>query len=232
LLTIAVEPLADNPDLRHELVSIRQAHDQFIDEISVDVVLSAEYSAEATEKARHTVNSWEQFIRDNRDDITALQILYNQPYGSRDLNFKDIKDLAQAIHRPPNSWTADRLWSAYGAIQADRVRGNGPRLLTDLVSLVRHGLDPDGELVPFPEIVAERYTAWLNGHAAVGRVFTEEQRAWLDRIRDHIAASLRITPDDFDYAPFNQHGGLGAAHQVLGDELDEILKELNEALAS
>ena len=57
--------------------------------------------AEATEKARHTVDSWEQFIRDHRDDITALQILYNQPYGSKDLNFKEIKELAQAINVRP-----------------------------------------------------------------------------------------------------------------------------------
>lgn len=232
LLAIAVKPLADNPDLRQELVSIRQAHDQFIDEISVDVILSAEYSAEATERARHTVDSWEEFIRDHRDDITALQILYNQPYGSKDLNFKDIRELAQAIQRPPHSWTPDRLWSAYGAVQADRVRGTGPRLLTDLVSLVRHALDPNGELVPFPELVAERYSAWIEEQAAVGHVFTGEQRIWLDRIRDHISGSLRITPEDFDYAPFNQHGGLGAAHQALGDELDGLLDELNEALVS
>jgi hypothetical protein len=51
-------------------------------------------------------------------------------------------------------------------------------------------------------------------------------------IRDHIAASLRITPEDFDYAPFNQHGGLGAAYVALGDELGEVLNELNEVLVS
>jgi type I restriction enzyme R subunit len=232
LLAAAVKPIADNPKLREELVAIRQAHDQFIDEISVDVVLSAEYSLEATEKARHTVESWEQFIRDHRDDITALQILYNQPYGSKDLNFREIKELAQAIERPPHNWTPDRLWDAYGAVQTDKVRGTGQRLLTDLVSLVRHALDPDGELVPFPETVAERYTAWLEEQAAVGRTYTDEQRAWLDRIRDHIAASLRITPEDFDYAPFNQHGGLGGAYVALGDELDAVLDELNEALVS
>jgi type I restriction enzyme R subunit len=232
LVAAALKPIADNPDLRDELVSIRQAHDQFIDEISVDVVLSAEYSLEATEKARHTVESWEQFIRDHRDDITALQILYNQPYGSKDLNFKEIKELAQAIQRPPHNWTPDRLWDAYGAVQADRVRGTGQRLLTDLVSLVRHALDPDGELVPFPEIVAERYTGWIEEQATVGRIFTDEQRTWLERIRDHIAASLRITPEDFDYAPFNQHGGLGGAYEALGDELDTVLSQLNEALVS
>jgi type I restriction enzyme R subunit len=232
LLSAAVKPIADNPNLREELVAIRQAHDQFIDEISVDVVLSAEYSIEATESARHTVESWQQFIRDHRDDITALQILYNQPYGSKDLNFREIKELAQAIERPPHNWTPDRLWDAYGAVQADKVRGTGQRLLTDLVSLVRHALDPDGELVPFPEIVAERYSTWLEEQAAVGRVFTDDQRAWLDRIRDHIAASLQITPEDFEYAPFNQHGGLGAAYAALGDDLDGVLTELNEVLVS
>jgi type I restriction enzyme R subunit len=232
LLAAAVKPIADNPKLREELVAIRQAHDQFIDEISVDVVLSAEYSLEATEKARHTVESWEQFIRDHRDDITALQILYNQPYGSKDLNFREIKELAQAIERPPHNWTPDRLWDAYGAVQADKVRGTGQRLLTDLVSLVRHALDPDGELVPFPEIVAERYSAWIEEQAAVGRIFTDDQRVWLDRIRDHIAASLRITPEDFEYAPFNQYGGLGGAYAALGDDLEAVMNELNEALVS
>jgi type I restriction enzyme R subunit len=232
LLVAAVSTIANNPELREELVAIRQAHDQFIDEISVDVVLDAAFSLEATEKARHTVESWERYIRDNRDDITALQILYNQPYGAKDLNFKEIKALAQAIERPPYNWTPDRLWDAYGAVQTDKVRGTGQRLLTDLVSLVRHALDPEGELVPFPEVVAERYTEWIDQQAATGRVFTDEQSVWLDRIRDHIAASLRITPEDFDYAPFNQFGGLGGAYAALGDELDAVLGELNEALVS
>ena len=145
---------------------------------------------------------------------------------------RPIKELAQAIERPPHNWTPDRLWNAYEAVQADKVRGTGQRLLTDLVSLVRHALDPEGELVPFPEVVAERYTAWIEEQAAVGRTFTGQQRVWPDRIRDHIAASLRITPEDFDYAPFNQHGGLGAAYVALGDELDAVLNELNVALVS
>jgi type I restriction enzyme R subunit len=55
---------------------------------------------------------------------------------------------------------------------------------------------------------------------------------WLDRIRDHIAASLRITPEDFDFAPFNQHGGLGAAYAALGDDLESVLAELNGVLVS
>jgi hypothetical protein len=38
---------------------------------------------------------------------------------------------------------------------------------------------------------------------------------WLDLIRDHVATSLSIEPDDFDYAPFTQRGGLGKAASVI-----------------
>ena len=51
-------------------------------------------------------------------------------------------------------------------------------------------------------------------------------------IRDHIAANLGIEPDDFEYAPFSQHGGLGKVHQLFGDKLNAMIDELNETLAA
>lgn len=47
-----------------------------------------------------------------------------------------------------------------------------------------------------------------------------------------IAASLGIEMDDFDYAPFTQHGGVGKVYQVFGKGLNEIMDELNEVLAA
>jgi len=55
---------------------------------------------------------------------------------------------------------------------------------------------------------------------------------WLEMIRDHIAANLGIEPDDFEYAPFAQEGGLGKVHQLFGESLNTILSELNETLAA
>ena len=52
----------------------------------------------------------------------------------------------------------------------------------------------------------------------------------LNLIRDHIATSLSIEADDFDYAPFSQRGGLGKAHQLFGADLASLLNELNEVL--
>jgi len=66
----------------------------------------------------------------------------------------------------------------------------------------------------------------------VGITFTPEQLTWLNLIRDHIATSLSIETQDFDYAPFSQRGGLGKAHQVFGEQLNGMLEELNAVLAA
>ncbi len=62
--------------------------------------------------------------------------------------------------------------------------------------------------------------------------FTDEQRQWLEAIRDHIAASLTIEPDDFEFEPFIQRGGLGKAKQVFGPQFQPLLNELNEVLVA
>ncbi len=80
--------------------------------------------------------------------------------------------------------------------------------------------------------VEERYQAWLTEQEERGVSFTTEQHKWLDAIKDHIASSLSIEQDDFDYAPFNVMGGLGEADALFGDRLPSILEELNERLAA
>ena len=168
---------------------------------------------------------------EHKDEITALQILYSRPYQQR-LTFTEIKELADAIGRPPYQWTPEKLWEAYEALDRSKVRGSGGRVLTDLVSLVRFALQQDDELVPYPELVRERFQAWLLQQENAGATFTAEQLAWLERIRDHVAASLGITADDFDYTPFVEQGGLGKAYELFGEELSPLLDELNEALAA
>jgi type I restriction enzyme R subunit len=43
------------------------------------------------------VESFQKFIDENRDEITALQIFYRKPYGDSDLTLEQIKQLAEAI---------------------------------------------------------------------------------------------------------------------------------------
>lgn len=113
---------------------------------------------------------------------------------------------------------------------ADRSAG---ALLTDLVQLVRHAIQPeDSPLKPYAEEVRVNYAVWKSQRLAAGARFTAEQEQWLDRMAEHIATSLVIEPEDFETGWFGQHGSLGSAHALFGDRLPAILAELNGTLAA
>ena len=232
LLKAATQPLATQPGLRSLLQDLKRQFEQIIDEISRDTLLGAGLSAEAREKARDLVASFQQFLEEHKDELDALQFFYAQPYRDR-LRYQDIKALADAIGAPPRSWTPERLWRAYEMLDRDKVRGaSGQRLLTDIVSLVRYALHQDEQLAPYRDQVEQRFENWMQQQANKGREFTTEQVRWLEMMRDHIATSLEIQTDDFDTVPFSQEGGLAKAAKVFEGQLRDVLAELNEALAA
>jgi len=229
LVEAATAPF-DEPLLRQRLVTIHQRAEQTIDTVSVDRVLEAGWS---DEQARSTVASFEQFIEEHRDEITALQIIYSQPYVRQQLTYEQVKELAEQLELPPNAWTTESLWRAYAQLEKDKVRGvGGQRVLTDVVSLVRHAVEMDDELVPYPERVRQRYEDWLAAQEAAGRAFSEEQRWWLDHIAAHISVNLGVTADDFGYGALFERGGWIAARRLFGAQLPVLLGEMNEALTA
>jgi type I restriction enzyme R subunit len=231
LIEQAVRPF-DNPQLRQTLIAIQQRNEQIIDTVSVDRVREAGFSAADTERARATVESFLNFIAEHRDEITALQIIYGQPYAQRALTFQQVKELAEHLGQPPHTWSTESLWLAYSQLEKDKVQGAGARrVLTDVVSLVRHAVQLDDELIPYPERVRARYADWLAAQEASGRAFTAEQRWWLDKVAEHIGVNVSIAPDDFDVGEFFNKGGRIAAARLFGKDLPALLDELNNALA-
>ena len=228
LLEDAARPFAENPDLRQRLTDVHRSYEQTIDTVSADSVIEAGFT---DEQANNMVQSFRAFIDENRDEIAALQVLYERPYRQR-LSFDDIKALAAALSAPPRSLTTDRLWEAYRRLDESRVRGSGQRTLADIVSVVRYAMGAADELVPFADGVRERFAAWLAMQQAAGRHLDPEQVRWLEDVRDHIAGSVSIEMRDFQYTPFNQQGGIFRAHQLFGAELQPLLDELNLELAA
>jgi len=230
MVRAALQPLAGNPKLREKLIDVRRSYEQMIDSASADKVISEGFSVDATDRARRQVESFRKFIDENRDQITALQVLYDQHRGG--FTYTDIRELANAIARPPHRWTTENLWAAYETLDASKVRGSGHRVNTDLVSLVRYALGLTDELVAYPDLVNERFDAWLQQQRNAGREFTDEQVAYLRLIRDHLAGSLAIAPPDLQSPPFSTHGGLGRARRLFGVELTPLLDELTEVLVA
>jgi len=230
----ATKVLMSIPKLRTLLVELKQKFEQVVDDVTEDDLIEKEtgFDAAARDRAKEMVQSFKQFLADNKDEIEALQFFYSVPHKRR-LHFADIKSLADAISAPPRSWTPETLWRAYEVLEKSKVRGaSAGRLLTDVVSLVRFALDQDNELVPHEERVQARYQTWLALQANGGRAFTDEQRRWLDMMKDHIATSIEIGVDDFDLTPFADQGGLARASKVFGSDLKLVVRELNEVLAA
>lgn len=213
---------------RRRILDIRQQNEQMIDRHTIDDVLYAGFDASAVEKAQAKVRDFRRWIEENRGELTALQLLYA---GTRPLklSLKDLRQLREALERPPVCATPAQIWRAFQAVEGERVKGAGGDVLTDLVSLVRHALVPAFTLVPYREELRERYQKWLHERDA-DRAFTPEQREWLDRMAEHIATSLAIEPADFETGWFGQHGSLGRAHALFGDRLRPIMADMNEKL--
>ena len=228
LISEACKPF-DNPDVRNTLIELNK-QEQTIDTVSQDSVILSGFDQEAEARAEHRVESFKQFIEENRDELTAIQILYSKPYGQRHLTYQQVQQLAQAIEKPPYRLTTAELWRAYEQLDRLKVKGAGPdKLLTDIISLVRFAIDDTATLEPYKETVNRRFQEWLNNQEGS---FSEEQMAWLEMIKDHIATSLRIEIDDFGNIPFQAKGGAIKVYQLFGDSLDTILETLNEGLAA
>jgi len=228
LVKAAVQPF-DNPILRETILKIREEHDQIIDSINLDTVTRVGYDPDSKERALKDIKRFKDFLDENKDKIDALQIFYNQPYQRRALTFEMIKDLVEKLKYPPYSLNTDRVWRAYEIAEEDKVKGNA-KALTDAVSLVRHGIGLDDLLVPFADVVDERYQNWLKKLESEGKTFTPEQQAWLDMMKSHIANSLTIDKDSFDHTPFVEHGGLFEAHKQFQNQFDDIIASLNREL--
>ena len=169
-LVRATEIFRTNPNLRQTLLEIQRRAEIVIDTVSLDVVKEAGFDSEASDRLRRMVSDFQQFIADNKDEITALQILYNQPYGARGLTRQQLQELAQALQRPPHLWTEEKLWAAYAQLERDKVRGvNTQRVLTDLIALVRHALQPAGRTGPLPGAGAGTLSGMAGGAGAGGQ---------------------------------------------------------------
>lgn len=229
LLDEATKPLAANPELRSRILELRATHDRVIDEVSADTLISAEGVVD-TSRAQSVIESWQAYLNQHRDEITAIQLL-GEARVQR-INFADIQELADRISRPPHNWTPDIIWHAYETLYVDKVRHSDRHTLTDLVSLLRYTVGVDDELVPYADRVRERYAAWLAQQAHAGVNFTDTQRWWLDRMVEVIANSAGITAEDLDEAPFTERGGVDGALRDLGDQAADLLENLNAELTA
>lgn len=229
LIKEAVEPFHD-PDKRDFIENVRRSHDQIIDNINLDYVVYVGFDSHRKEKAEKMINSFREFIEENKSEIIALRIIYDQAYKDRPMVIDGLKSLYEKLKA--KGITVERLWESYAIKKPNQVKAGTMAQLTDLISFIRFEMGYADNLSPFADRVNYNFMQWTFRRNTGAVHFTEQQMEWLRLIKDHIITSLSIEPSDLDLTPFDRHGGLSAFYDVFGDEYEEILKEMNNELVA
>jgi type I restriction enzyme R subunit len=210
--------------------NVRKTHEQMIDAVNPDTVEFAGWQEHSKENAAGLLKDFAAWIEAHKNEITALQIFYSQPYRRRELTYAMVEQLYSLLVADKPVFTPLRVWQAYE--QLEQVTGLPKNKLTALVSLVRRVCGIDTALTSYDKTVDRNFQAWAFRKQAGALKFTEEQMQWLRMIKDYVATSFHIEKDDFDLAPFNAQGGLGKLWQLFGEQTESIIQELNETLAA
>lgn len=158
------------------------------------------------------------FVKKNEPKIEAIRILLDRPRG---WSASALTELRDSLKRSPQRFTLENLEKAHATEYG--------KALVEIISMVKHAADAHA-----PLLTAVERTERAFAQVTARKLFTDEQRAWLDRIRQVMIANLSIERDDFEYQDaLSKAGGWGAARRVFGEQqLAALLTELNEAIAA
>ena len=221
-----------NGELINLIDGIRREKEQRIDNEGLDAVVRSEWAGDSEDNAKRLAGDFREYLEANRDRIEALTIFYGQPYRRSELTYAMIRELRDNLNQDKPYLAPLRVWQAYALL--DEYKGKNPvNELTALVALTRRVCGVDETLSPYASTVRKNFQDWImTRHRGSGEKFNDEQMDWLRMIRDHIATSFHLDRNDLDLAPFDSQGGMGQMYKLFGDRMDDVISELNEALAA
>lgn len=220
-----------NPELREYIVDVRKKYDQIIDTVNLDAITNIGWVKDQEAAATTTIKDFTEWIEANKDEITAIQIFYAQPYQRRDLTYHMIKTLYEKIVTEKPMLAPIAVWRAYE--QLGQANGSARNELTALVSVIRKVSGIDSSLISYDKTVDKNFQTWVfKKQAGTTTKFNEEQMFWLRMIKEYVTNSFHVDKEDFELDPFNKNGGLGKMWQLFGEQTEKIINELNEELAA
>ena len=217
-------------ELSSYIDNVRRAHEQTIDITNPDSLINQGWAVESKEKAENIVADFKTWIEQHKNEISALQIFYSQPVRRRELTYKMIQEVIEKLKLDKPLLAPMQVWRAYETLE--KATGKPLTELIALVSLIRKVSGIDEVLTSYDKTVDKNFQDWVFKKQAGATKFNNEQMQWLHMIKNHIATSIHLEADDLDYTPFDAQGGKGKMFQLFGDNMNEIINELNEALAA
>ena len=195
MMAEALKPLHD-PKLRDLIVTMKKSLEQVIDEVTQDDLILAGYDARSLEKAQALVSDFRVFIESNKDELEAIQILYSRPYRAG-LRFRQVKELAEALKRPPLSASPEARLAGVRGDRAGCCKGKGRQ--------VADGPDRLGAARPRPGL--PYHPVRHDSRGTLSEVVRRAGKSWR-RVHERATAMARRHPGPHRQEPADRRGRL------------------------
>ncbi|MDY6135163.1 DEAD/DEAH box helicase family protein [Campylobacter lanienae] len=199
---LLISPLIDNSKARKKLLEINAGFIKITIE-KPDKIIDVGFSKE---QAKGYIEQFEDYINDNKDEIEALRIIYNQEKIA--ITHSMLKDLEKKLITHNNQFRSDFLWTCYQTLDGETKnvkplnKESELGILTNLIQLVRYGFKIENELVS----LKRRFGSYFNLYCGQAwRKFTPEQVEIVRQIAEYIVQNgcisnielSKIKPDLF-----------------------------------
>lgn len=159
--------------------------------------------------------SFERFVKENPEQIEAIEILLKRP---TDWKTDALNDLRNKLKK--NMFSETDLQKAYQIVYN--------KALADIISIVKHSAIQEAPIYTAQERVERVMRKMMSEQS-----FTQDQIKWLELISEHLVENLTIDIEDFELMPvFTRQGGKAKARKIFNGEFDKIILKLNELIAS
>lgn len=158
------------------------------------------------------LDSFEAFIRDNLNKITALNVVVTRP---RELTRSQLRELQLELAR--NNYSDANLRQAWRQMKNEDIAAS-------IIGFVRQAALKE-PLLPYDERVNRAMASILKSQP-----WTDPQRQWLQRIGEQLRKEIVVDRQALDDTPFKEHGGFNRLNRQFGGELEKILSQINEEL--
>ena len=212
-----VSPLANHADARRYLLILAAG---FINTLmpGEDTLISKGFSIE---EAKCTTEAFEEFCRENADEIEALRIIYNNE--GEPITYSMLKDLEHKLKMANNHFAPKQIWNSYAILSPSKVKRSTTKeesdALTNIIQLVRFAFRQIDRLESVVTTSKQYFNLWLGQNQ---REITDKQREVISRIVDYIASNGACTvrdirEDDATHAAqmIRAFGGMQKADEAL-----------------
>ena len=177
-----VSCLIGNIQAREKLLEMQRGYYTYTPDKEDEVI----YKGFSKESARSLIESFEKYLKDNKDSIEALRIIYNSE--NTVITYSMLSELRDKLTSTNGLFTPFHLWSNYKLLDDDGVveefdKKQNVNALTNLIQLVRFAYGKTAELTSLFTGYLQRFNLYCG---QVQRTLTDEQKEIMRQIAVYV----------------------------------------------